>query len=201
MRKVKRIRDQIADQIREEIISGKYREGDPLREASLATRFNVSRGPIRDAILQLTYEGLLQAEPNKGARVARLWDEDTRPIMVRMRLQIESLAVEKLVASPDPKAVKALQKNLNQLRFACEQQDLSSVVQFDMEFHRLLLQLCGLSNLEAVWIPIMGGMRLPYSRHETPSEVFEEHARIFEAIKEGDAAAALDALKQNISQS
>jgi DNA-binding GntR family transcriptional regulator len=201
VRKVKRIRDQIADQIREEILSGKYREGDPLRETSLATRFNVSRGPIRDAILQLTYEGLLQAEPNKGARVARLWDEETRPIMVRMRLQIESFAVEKLVASADPKVFQSLQKNLNQLRFACEQQDLNSVVQFDMEFHRLLLQLCGLPNLESVWIPIMGGMRLQYSRHGKPSEVFEEHARIFDAIKKGDAAAALIALEQNISQS
>ena len=48
-----RLRDQIVDRLREEIVLGKFSEGEPLRETPLAKRFDVSRGPIRDAILQL----------------------------------------------------------------------------------------------------------------------------------------------------
>ena len=83
----------IVDRLREEIVLGKFSEGEPLRETPLAKRFDVSRGPIRDAILQLVSEGLVEDRPNRGARVGRVWDESTRPAMVKVRQDIETLAL------------------------------------------------------------------------------------------------------------
>ena len=51
------IREQVTNQIRDEVVAGNLPAGHPLREGELAERFGVSRGPIRDAFLQLSQEG------------------------------------------------------------------------------------------------------------------------------------------------
>jgi DNA-binding GntR family transcriptional regulator len=192
----KRVRDQITDHLRHEILTGKLGEGEPLRETPLAARFQVSRGPIRDAILQLTMEGLLESLPNRGARVGRVWDDTLRPLMLSMRRQIESLALSELMRSrPD---LKPFHNNLRNLRIACEEADLPAVVKYDMEFHRMILQTCKHPGVESVWLSIMGGMRLPYSRHKKLTEVHAEHRHVVDAMERGDAAAALEALKANL---
>ena len=63
------IREQVAAHLRYAVLSGELGEGEALREQPLARHFGVSRGPVRDALLQLTQEGLLVAEQNCGVRV------------------------------------------------------------------------------------------------------------------------------------
>jgi DNA-binding GntR family transcriptional regulator len=65
------IREQVAAHLRYAVLSGDLGEGEALREQPLARHFGVSRGPVRDALLQLTQEGLLVAEQNCGVRVRR----------------------------------------------------------------------------------------------------------------------------------
>ena len=67
---VRTIREQIADQLRADILSGNLPRGSKLREQHLAQRFGVSRGPIRDVLMQLGQQGLVMSEPNCGARVS-----------------------------------------------------------------------------------------------------------------------------------
>ena len=194
----KLVRDHIADHLRHEILTGKLQEGVAIREIPLATRFKVSRGPIRDAILQLTKEGLLEAQPNRGARVGRVWDEDLRPMMMRMRLEIELFALKELLELGPNLDLAPFRRNLQSLQIACEETDLPSVVKFDMEFHRLILRTCKHPGVESVWLTIMGGMRLPYSRHKQLIEIHAEHSRIVDAVEKGDPDNAAEALKANI---
>lgn len=179
-------------------MTGKLQEGEQLREIPLAERFQVSRGPIRDALLQLTQEGLLNAQPNRGARVGGVWDETMRPAMLSIRLELESIAVRALIAQGKKLDSRALNTNLRHFRIACEDEDLPSVVQLDMGFHRLLMREAGKAGLESVWLPVMAGMRLPYSRHASLLEAFNEHRNIVDAIEEGRLRKALAALKANI---
>jgi DNA-binding GntR family transcriptional regulator len=194
----RRLRDQITDRLREEIILGEMNEGDPLREVALASRFGVSRIPVRDAILQLTSEGLLIAEPNRGAKVSSEWDEELRPTMMKVRRDIECTALRFFMQRATDQAMDRLGKNLKAFEVACRDGDLPAVVRHDMAFHRLILRESGHSRLESVWLPIMGGMRLPYGRHKSLLESHAEHKRIVDAIKSGDKAEAQAALKANI---
>jgi DNA-binding GntR family transcriptional regulator len=192
------LRDRIADRLREEIVCGKLTEGAPLREIPLAEKFDVSRGPIRDAILQLANEGLVEAQPNRGARVGRVWDQKIRPAMVKVRRDIETVALRQLMAQAQELDLSPLRENLRHFELACRDEDLPAVVRLDMSFHRLILSLSGHPGLESVWLPLMGGMRLPYSRHKSLMESHAEHQQIVTAIESGQLRSALAALKANI---
>jgi DNA-binding GntR family transcriptional regulator len=193
-----RLRDRIVDRLREEIVCGKLAEGESLRETPLAKRFDVSRGPIRDAILQLASEGLVEDRPNRGARVGRVWDESTRPGMVKVRQEIEAVALRQLMSGGQEIDLSPFRENLRHFELACRDEDLAAVVRLDISFHRLILTRSGYPALESVWLPLMGGMRLPYSRHKTLMESHAEHQQIVTAIQDGQLRAALAALKANI---
>lgn len=195
----KNVRDQITDRLREEIMTGKFKEGEPLREIPLSERFDVSRGPIRDAILQLTQEGLLIGQPNKGVRIAKTWDATLRPLMSEVRFKIESIAgVELLKVDNIEEILVALKRNLRMFELACRDEDMPAVVQLDLDFHRIILRGCGHHGLESVWLPLMGGIRLPYSRHRELLDSYDEHKAILEAIEAGDSEKVVEAIRQNV---
>ena len=89
-------------------------------------------------------------------------------------------------------------ENLRHFELACRDEDLSAVIRLDMSFHRLILSLSGHPTLESVWLPLMGGMRLPYSRHQSLMESHAEHQQVLTAIQSGQLRSALAALKANI---
>ena len=192
------VREQVTDRLREEVLLGKFEPGEALREIPLAERFRVSRGPIRDALLQLSQEGLLESVPNRGVRVGKIWDEKLVPVMAKVRFDLECFAVSELVVNQPEDFFSKLNRNLRLFKLACEDKDMPAVVQLDLQFHRLMLRECGHAGLESVWLPLMGGVRLPYSRHGLLTESFFEHQQIADALERGDLKAAKVALKKNI---
>ena len=65
----------VVEAIRSQILSGQIKAGEPLRQAALAEQLNVSRIPIREALLQLEAEGLVKFEPHKGATATEISPE------------------------------------------------------------------------------------------------------------------------------
>ena len=61
------LRGRVFNKIRDDILSGKYKEGEELREVAIGDELGVSRTPVREAFRQLELEGLIQIVPNKGA--------------------------------------------------------------------------------------------------------------------------------------
>ena len=90
------IREQIADRIRADVLSGKLAEGTSLREQTLAKQYGVSRAPVRDALLQLTQEGLLVAKPNCGVKVGSPSGDEIQPLVIDLRRKIEVFALRKV---------------------------------------------------------------------------------------------------------
>ncbi|MCG7552114.1 GntR family transcriptional regulator [Pseudoalteromonas sp. Of11M-6] len=91
----------VAEAIREKILTGEIKAGEPLRQAALADELNVSRIPVREALLQLEAEGLVNFEAHKGATVTRLSAEQIDEIFdLRALLEAELLchSIDRLTA-------------------------------------------------------------------------------------------------------
>lgn len=191
------ISQQIADQIRADVLSGHLPVGTQLREKALADRFGVSRGPIRDSLLQLSHEGLLVSKPNCGVVVGRSLCERIQPLVIQLRRQIETFALDMLFQD-DVDILPELERICAQLKNACETEDMSAVVQHDMAFHRCIVESHGDEEMVAIWLPIVVRMMLHYTRHKELMDSYREHMVIVDAISKGQKKKAMRALEKNI---
>ena len=82
--------DKVFDRLEEDILSGKYKKGETLKEKSLSEEYGVSRTPVREALRQLELEGLVSMIPNRGARVAGFSPEDIHD-MYEIRSMLEGM--------------------------------------------------------------------------------------------------------------
>lgn len=195
---VRTVREQITDRLRHAILSGQFAAGDRLKEVELAHVFGVSRGPVRDALLQLTREGALEYRPNCGVEVAGVAQDSVRQLLIGLRRQIESYALRRVVPALDAAALAAWGETLARLKTACAADDLPAVVEHDMAFHRWVVERAGGAELTAIWLPITVRMRLVYSRHKQLWDVYPEHEAVYAAAQRGDVEAAVAAMEDNI---
>lgn len=196
--RVHTVRDQIADQLRSDLISGKFKPGERLREEDMADRFGVSRGPIRDVLLQLTKEGLLMSRRNAGVMVNELPSPALQKLMVDLRLRIELFAVQNVVGKLSEEDFADLDEYLEALGTALKKEDFTRATELDIAFHRFIVERAGGVDLVNTWIPIVMRMRMNYQRISTPEQSIKEHQAIVEALQKQDSKAASAALKANI---
>ena len=192
------IREQIVEQLRKEVLSGEIPEGESLREQKLAARFGVSRGPIRDALLQLTQEGLLLSQANRGVRVSRGPSEAIQPLVVDLRRRIEGFALAQIFDSLTSVDLAELGAILAKQKLAAERELQSEFIEHDIGMHRWFVDRVGDADLSAIWLTTIMRMRLRYTRHASLMDSYLEHARILENIHAGDKPSALAALEANI---
>lgn len=192
------VREQIADHLRSEIISGELAPNQKLTEEVLAQRFGVSRGRIRDVLLELSKEGLLISRANKGTTVNDIAPPDVQALMIKLRLQIETFAVRKVAKKPDEAFLAELKAALDELAETLKEGDFTEVTKADIAFHRVIVANAGENDLVNLWQPVIMRMRMNYQRIGKPSQVVAEHEAIYKAIAMGDEKAAVEALKSNI---
>ena len=190
--------EQIAAQLRQDVLASRLKPGDPLREIDLSERFGVSRGPVREAFRQLTQQGLLVLEPNKGVRVAQNPSVEVRPLVVELRRTIERFVLESIFDKITDADVELWEDILADIRRACELNDVDSLTEHDLRFHQAIIQSHDDRDLFALWQPIAMRMMMHYNRLDDIMDSYREHERILDAIRGGDRAAALDALTANI---
>src|SRR5262245_4004204 len=87
------IRHAVSDSVRSALREGHSKPGENLSQVGLAETFQVSRGPIREALLVLVEEGLLRHSPNRGFSVVELTEEDVKHI-TDLRVLLETRALE-----------------------------------------------------------------------------------------------------------
>jgi len=195
---VRSIREQIADQLRNEILADLFSDDEPMRETALAKRFGVSRGPVRDALLQLSQEGALVYKANSGVRVNTPAVNGERDFLMSLRARIESEALRGIVGSCDEGDRLQLSAILLRMKAACRAKDVPAIVGSDLALHRHLIRRGASEKLEAVWQSIAVRIRMDYSRLKNYMDIYREHEALVEAVLGGDLREARSALKANL---
>lgn len=195
---LKTVRDQIADQLRNEILTHQHGADSPLREEALAARFGTSRGPVRDVLLQLTQEGALMYRPNAGVRVSPPPDNATRSLLMSLRKQIELSALPGFLKHFTADDEAALRDILETMERACQRGNMPDIVGSDIALHRYIVRRGSAPEIEKVWLHIAVRILMAYSRLGKHMDIHREHARIVEALCSRNLKASRAALEANL---
>jgi DNA-binding GntR family transcriptional regulator len=139
--------DGVIERIRQEIISGWLAPGTMVAEIPTAQRLNVSRVPVREAMMVLEHDGLLEFEENGRCRVRTLTARDFDEIY-SVRLMLETEAFRLAALNHTDADLKSLRDCIRQMERA---RSLSRVTLLDIEFHDRIMEMSRQSRLRYLW--------------------------------------------------
>lgn len=133
------LRGRVFNEIREGILSGKYKQQEELKEITLGQELGVSRTPVREALRQLELEGLVKIIPNKGAYVMGLTERDIQDIYAA-RSALEGLCAKWAAIYSTAGQRKELTENVELSEFYAAKGNYAQVCELDTRFHEILYQ-------------------------------------------------------------
>lgn len=195
--------DYAYEQLRENILDGRYPPGQRMILAELSMELGLSHMPIREALLRLESEGLLVSEPHKGMRVTELSVEDARQLF-EVRSTLEGLAVFKAAKADDPDLVADLTAINDSFEEACRTEDFGAMGAANSLFHQRILQAADNQQLSRllndIWLNSSSyrmGYRLISGHAE---ETIEEHRQVIQALRNRNPIAARAILQHHIER-
>ena len=190
--------EQISHRLRVDIISGNIGNGTHLAEDSLAGRFDVSRGPIRDALRQLESEGLVENR-RKRLYVSFRGLPDIEELY-SLRENLESMALRLAVERATTSGLNDVQRYVDTMAAAAEDGDTDSFDQADMEFHTSFYRLSEHRRLAEAWRPYQRTFEVLLEMSNTPDmhAAVVDHQEFLDIIRGGDADAAVERLHDHL---
>ena len=183
------------------ILSGEIAMGEWLNEATLSKRFNVSRGPIREAFRSLEESGLLRQEKNRGVFVREISAEEANQIY-EIREVLDEFIGRKAASSVTDAEIKALRNIVKTMDRAVKAADLSAYYAANLSFHDLLAEYARNPKLSATYRRLINELHIfrlrGLSKEAGMQQSNEEHHTIVTAIEAKDAAAAARACKAHV---
>lgn len=190
--------------IRKSILSGHWKIGELYNEKAIAADLEISRTPVREALLELASQDLIIFLPRRGLMVNRFTRRDVDEIF-EVRKAIELAAVEKITVASPPFDLFEIEEALLSQRKAAKQKDYLAFMEADRLFHTSFSELTSNRRLIAIldnirdMIHVMGAKALALEGRAL--KVIEEHQTIFEAVKKGDIEEARRAMAYHLEQS
>lgn len=216
--KPKRVSDEIYEQLKKLILEGQLKPGDKLPpERELATQMQVSRPPLREAIMKLEAQGFLEQNQGGGTYVKSMTSqkmdrvfeelakrENTIFDMMEIRSILEIWAAETAARRADVESIKNIEIYLNEMEDAKNEGKIGFVS--DASFHAAISQatnnvvLIHMINNLYQWIEkISYDVRLrKYRNPQAHKELFEQHHDIYSAIKQNDPVLASKAMRRHM---
>lgn len=200
-RDARSLRQMVVKQLRDAIVQGELAPGTRLLEEELSQRFEVSRGPVREALRQLEQEGLVASFPYRGSEVLGVSEEEVHRVLIPIRLSIEQFCFPRAMHAMSASAMDALGGVIEEMRRGAADRDLRRVVEADIRFHQTALENAGLPHALQIWLAIEPRIRAYFHRHgrrQDLNQIVVEHRQLYEALRGHREAELLDLLQQHI---
>ena len=181
--------ERVAAQIRDAISAGGLKPGERLVEADIAAEMGISRAPVREALRQLQFEGLVDVRPRRGYAIRGLSIGALNEIY-DLRVLLEPILARAAAERIREEEVPVLSETVERMRAAGRQDNWAEVVSADREFHALVGKLSGrpltaqiFEHLNEQVRTFMVLLRRSYHRTE---QMADEHEALLAALASGD---------------
>lgn len=187
--------------IREAILDGRLQPGQRLKEEELARELGISRTPVREALLILQTEGMVEAAPNRGATV-RSYDADDLGEMYLLRAALEGLGARLAAERVKARDLALLRKSCDRFEAIGMLGTLEELVKENLFFHNTILEIAGSERIahlvrSVTELPLVYKSYLWYS----PSQKLVSahyHRQIVHALEARDPERAESVMKQHV---
>jgi DNA-binding GntR family transcriptional regulator len=179
------LREQVRDELRDQINDGRLTPGERLVEQALADEFNVSRIPVREALRMLQTEGLVTTLPRRGAFVAQLNRSDLEHLY-DVRAALEVLAFSRAAEHATPQHIKQLGRIVERTLAAANRHHHAEATRLNAEFHETVIAAAGNPYLSSTYGSLTGRLRWLVNQSREYERHVAEHAGLIEAIAARD---------------
>lgn len=194
----------VADDLRKRILSGEFKGATQLRQDALARDYDVSRIPVREALLALEAEGLVEFHPHRGAFTTELSTATIRELF-DLRVLLECRALEQAIPKLTPGELDRAERLLDQYDAALDSgSDIDNWSELNFAFHTALYSPAQLPETMAMITHLNTKcdryirMQLLYTREIQKAE--KEHRELLELARNKDIKAACRLLDRHIRE-
>ena len=195
-------REEIREQLIEDILNGRLAPGARIVETRIAQQFGVSQGPVREALRDLELFGFVVSSPFRGTQVRKISTEELLEIYP-IRAALEGVAARAAAGRIDQATLDHLEVLIGVMREAAARDDHRAEADADHNFHHAIVKASGNRMVEHVWQT----MRLSITTclthsitHRSLHEIAERHVAVLEALRSGDPDRAEAAVRRHIEE-
>lgn len=193
--------DRVTRQVRQAILDGEFEPGTLYAVHAVASQLGVSRTPVREALIRLSTQGLVQFERNRGFVVLSSSSRDLRDIFC-LRVMLEVPAARSATLAASTADVAMLEADIGLMRAAAADKDAERLLTADRLFHRRLLTIGGNGRL----VEFVDGLRDTIrtrdmstpNRSRTPEEVLAPHEDLLTSVRAADADGAARTMRDHL---
>lgn len=185
----------MAEQIRQDILTGRHRPGSRLVERTLSSELDVSRIPVREALRTLVAEGLATERPTGGIAVR----EHTGPEieqLIEISHALDAIAAARLLGASD-EVLAPLQDSIQQAEAAVHTGDHPAATGANAQFHEALISASPATLVAEVAAPLRTRLSWLLRHHDDPAAILAEHRDILAALRRGDDRALTSQLDEH----
>ncbi|MDI2129960.1 GntR family transcriptional regulator [Yinghuangia seranimata] len=195
--------DRVYQHVKLGVLERRYEGGTLLTEGELAEAAGVSRTPVREALLRLEAEGLLRLYPKKGALVLPVSAQEVADV-VETRQLVEAHAARKAVPA-SPELIARLTELLDQQRAQVAAGEFAEAAVTDRCFHAAIVRSAGNEILARLYDQLRDRqvrmvVAVMHAGAERVARSLTDHAEILEALRGGDADAAVAAVHRHVGR-
>lgn len=195
------LKERAYDKLKKLIITGSLEQGVLYNERRLAEALGVSRTPVREALLELSQEGMVAFVPGRGVEVCKITAKQVREVFEIRRI-IEGHIIKEITKKLTSEDIKRLDRNITRQEKLAERDERHEFIEYDKRFHLYLASKTGNRQIEAILLNLRDQIHLMGIRavedNSRMKQVTEEHQRILTSLKERNSKNAYKELIKHL---
>jgi DNA-binding GntR family transcriptional regulator len=202
MTKPASLSDQVYEQLRSAIISAERDPGEKLVELEIAAQMGTSQGPVREALQRLERDGLVERQARSATYVSSI-SMDEMYELFSVRSVIEGYAIRRAAQKITPEQCNYLESLIGEMAQAGKREDMITLAEYDMRFHKTIVECGGSAGLLRVWITLSSQIQrfVVQSHPQHYSDLVEigtRHQSIVTALRQHDIERAAQVVQDHI---